>query len=86
MLWEFNKKLVQQVSIGKHSQTAFALGLMLDYARGVGDTKFADLIVSKDRQFSHTWMGSTESGMDVRRYRCRASQRRQTPADDRGGR
>jgi hypothetical protein len=44
-------KLSHPVRIGEHDQTAFALGLMLDYARAAGDTKFADLIVSKARQF-----------------------------------
>jgi len=44
-------KLSHPVRIGEHDQTAFALGLMLDYARAAGDTKFADLIVSKSRQF-----------------------------------
>jgi hypothetical protein len=44
-------KLSHPVRIGEHDQTAFALGLMLDYARASGDTKFADLIVSKARQF-----------------------------------
>jgi hypothetical protein len=44
-------KLSHPVRIGEHDQTAFALGLMLDYARASGDTKFADLIISKARQF-----------------------------------
>jgi len=44
-------KLSHPVRIGEHSQTAFALGLMLDYARTTGDSKFADLLVSKARQF-----------------------------------
>jgi len=44
-------KLSYPVRIGEHSQTAFALGLMLDYARTPGDTKFADLLASKARQF-----------------------------------
>ncbi|HEY1270522.1 MAG TPA: DUF2891 domain-containing protein [Terriglobales bacterium] len=44
-------KLSHPVRIGEHDQTAFALGLILDYARASGDTKFADLIVSKARQF-----------------------------------
>ena len=44
-------KLSHPVRIGEHDQTAFALGLMLDYARAAGDTKLADLIVSKARQF-----------------------------------
>src|SRR6202795_450889 len=44
-------KLSHPVRIGEHDQTAFALGLMLDYARASGDKKFADLLVSKARQF-----------------------------------
>jgi hypothetical protein len=44
-------KLSNPVRIGEHDQTAFALGLMLDHARASGDTKFADLLVSKARQF-----------------------------------
>ena len=44
-------KLSHPVRIGEHDQTAFALGLMLDYARATGDAKFADLLVSKARQF-----------------------------------
>ena len=37
--------------IGEHDQTAFALGLMLDYAHGNSDQAFAELIVSKAKQF-----------------------------------
>jgi hypothetical protein len=44
-------KLSYPVRIGEHAQTAFALGLMLDYARSVQDAKFADLVASKARQF-----------------------------------
>ncbi len=44
-------KLSHPVRIGEHSQTAFALGLMLDSARATGDTKVAGLVVSKARQF-----------------------------------
>ena len=44
-------KLSHPVRIGEHDQTAFALGLVLDYARATEDTKFADLLVSKARQF-----------------------------------
>jgi hypothetical protein len=44
-------KLSHPVRIGEHDQTAFALGLMLDYARASGNKKFADLVVSKARQF-----------------------------------
>jgi DUF2891 family protein len=44
-------KLSHPVRIGEHDQTAFALGLVLDYARATGDAKFTDLLVSKARQF-----------------------------------
>src|SRR5580658_4934631 len=44
-------KLSYPVRIGEHAQTAFALGLMLDYARATGDAKFADLLAAKARQF-----------------------------------
>jgi Protein of unknown function (DUF2891) len=44
-------KLSFPVRIGEHSQTAFALGLMLDYANSTGNTKFADLLAAKVRQF-----------------------------------
>jgi len=44
-------KLSHPVRIGEHDQTAFALGLMLDYARDTGDAKFAELVESKARQF-----------------------------------
>jgi len=44
-------KLSYPVRIGEHAQTAFALGLMLDYAQATGDTRFAELLTSKARQF-----------------------------------
>jgi len=44
-------KLSYPIRIGEHSQTAFSFGLALDYARLVGDSAFADLLVSKSRQF-----------------------------------
>ncbi len=44
-------KLSHPVRIGEHAQTAFALGLLLDYARIVGDTGFTNLLESKARQF-----------------------------------
>jgi hypothetical protein len=50
-LQDWLPKLSYPVRIGEHSQTAFAMGLMLDYANAAGDTKFADLISSKARQF-----------------------------------
>src|ERR1700723_320995 len=44
-------KLSTPVRIGEHDQTAFALGLILDYAHGNGDQKLAELVVSKAKQF-----------------------------------
>jgi hypothetical protein len=44
-------KLANPVRIGEHDQTAFAMGLMLDYAREAGDQQFAALVSSKARQF-----------------------------------
>src|SRR5262249_33235026 len=44
-------KLSNPVRIGEHDQSAFALGLMLDYARGIGNEEFVSLLVSKARQF-----------------------------------
>src|SRR6476660_185742 len=44
-------KLSKPVRIGEHDQTAFGLGLMLDYAHGNGDQKFAELVVSRAKQF-----------------------------------
>lgn len=44
-------KLANPVRIGEHDQSAFALGLMLDYARTAGDQKFAALVISRAQQF-----------------------------------
>src|SRR5439155_19743897 len=44
-------KLSHPVRIGEHDQTAFALGLMLDYARRTANTNFANLLEAKARQF-----------------------------------
>jgi hypothetical protein len=44
-------KLSNPVRIGEHDQTAFALGLMLDYARGRGNTEFANLATDSARRF-----------------------------------
>ena len=44
-------KLSYPVRSGEHSQTAFALGLMLDYARTIDDRSFADLLVRKARDY-----------------------------------
>jgi hypothetical protein len=44
-------KLSHPVRIGEHDQTAFALGLMFDYAHGNGDQKFGELVAFKAKQF-----------------------------------
>jgi hypothetical protein len=44
-------KLSNPVRIGEHSQTAFAMGLILDYAHVTDNAKFAHLLMSKSRQF-----------------------------------
>lgn len=44
-------KLSHPVRIGEHAQSAFALGLLLDYARSAPNEKFAKLLADKARQF-----------------------------------
>ncbi len=44
-------KLSHPIRIGEHNQTAFSLGLMLDYARVVKNEEFAKLVSAKARQF-----------------------------------
>jgi hypothetical protein len=44
-------KLSHPIRIGEHAQTAFSLGLMLDYARTVENTAFAHLLTEKAKQF-----------------------------------
>ncbi len=44
-------KLSHPVRIGEHAQTAFALGLMLDYARAVKNEAFAKLLIDQARKF-----------------------------------
>ncbi len=44
-------KLSHPIRIGEHAQTAFALGLMLDYARSSGNKEFERLLADKARQF-----------------------------------
>src|SRR5947207_14600465 len=44
-------KLSHPVRIGEHDQTAFGLGLMLDYARSTGNEAFARLVVDSAKQF-----------------------------------
>jgi len=42
-------KLAYPIREGEHNQTAFAFGLILDWARGTGDRGIEDLIVSRTR-------------------------------------
>jgi hypothetical protein len=44
-------KLSHPIRIGEHAQTAFALGLMLDYARSSRNTEFEKLLTDKARKF-----------------------------------
>jgi hypothetical protein len=44
-------KLSRPVRSGEHSQTAFALGLAIDYARNMGDADFLNLLLAKARDF-----------------------------------
>jgi DUF2891 family protein len=44
-------KLSHPVRIGEHDQTAFGLGLMLDYARLTGNEAFAKLVTDSARKF-----------------------------------
>jgi hypothetical protein len=44
-------KLSRPVRVGEHSQTAFALGLVLDWARGAGEREMEALVASRARDF-----------------------------------
>src|ERR1044072_2819780 len=44
-------KLSHPIRIGEHNQTAFALGLVLDYARGKNDERLAKLSADSARKF-----------------------------------
>jgi hypothetical protein len=44
-------KLTRPIRIGEHSQTAFALGLVLDWARVSGDDETRRLVVARSRDF-----------------------------------
>jgi hypothetical protein len=44
-------KLTRPIRIGEHSQTAFGLGLVLDWARVAGDRETETLVVSRSRDF-----------------------------------
>jgi hypothetical protein len=44
-------KLTRPIRIGEHSQTAFALGLVLDWARVAGDRETEALVAARSRDF-----------------------------------
>ncbi len=44
-------KLAYPIRLGTHNQSAFAFGLMLDWAREVGDADMEDLIISRSLAF-----------------------------------
>jgi hypothetical protein len=44
-------KLTHPIRVGEHSQTAFAFGLILDWARGAGDRELARLLEERVRAF-----------------------------------
>jgi hypothetical protein len=48
---EWLPKLTRPVRVGEHSQTAFALGLVLDWARTAGDSDTEALIQRRSRDF-----------------------------------
>lgn len=48
---EWLPKLDYPIRIGEHSQTAFAFGLILDWARAAGETEMEELVVKKSRAF-----------------------------------
>lgn len=50
-LAEWLPKLSYPVRSGEHSQTAFALGLMMDYARARGDRIFLEMLFARARTF-----------------------------------
>jgi len=50
-LREWLPKLYYPIRTGEHSQTAFAFGLVLDWARALGDEEMADLVKGKTLQF-----------------------------------
>jgi hypothetical protein len=48
---EWLPKLTRPVRVGEHSQTAFGLGLVLDWARTAGDAEMEALVVGRSRDF-----------------------------------
>ena len=50
-LAEWLPKLTRPVRVGEHSQTAFALGLVLDWARVAGNQPMESLVMARSRDF-----------------------------------
>jgi hypothetical protein len=50
-LTEWLPKLSRPIRVGEHDQTAFAFGLVLDWARTAGDRATTDLVVGRVRDF-----------------------------------
>lgn len=50
-LTDWLPKLTRPIRAGEHSQTAFAFGLALDWARAAGDTAFEQLVAERSRAF-----------------------------------
>jgi DUF2891 family protein len=50
-LSEWLPKLSRPIRVGEHDQTAFAFGLVLDWARTAGDRATADLLVGRVRDY-----------------------------------
>jgi hypothetical protein len=50
-LREWLPKLTQPIRVGEHSQTAFSLGLVLDWARAAGDDETRRLVEQRSRDF-----------------------------------
>jgi hypothetical protein len=50
-LAEWFPKLSHPIRTGEHFQTAFAMGLILDYARGVGNAELEKLVVARARDY-----------------------------------
>lgn len=48
---EWLPKLAYPIRLGTHNQSAFAFGLMIDYARVVGDAEFEQMLVDKSLAF-----------------------------------
>ena len=44
-------KLAYPIRLGTHNQSAFAFGLMIDYARTVGNSGFEQALIAKTREF-----------------------------------